>query len=114
MLESPGALGKARWIRFKLIGIEHMPEFSAVVGTPLEWIKGYLVIYKIELMEELGRRPGIEFERFPDRLDAYLARVKSGEIGKERVRRDYREFKDFYFDHNDDAKRQASFEAALR
>lgn len=72
-----------------------------------------LVTWDRELMQELRRRdPTMRFRDFEDVLDDYLA--KAGALPKARVQRDYERFRRFYFDHNEDPDRRATFEALLQ
>jgi hypothetical protein len=76
-------------------------------------IPGRLVVYDRALLQELKRRdPNIRFDDFEQVLDAYLAELPNKT--KDQVRADFAKFRAFYFDHNDDAARQARFEEFLR
>jgi hypothetical protein len=73
-----------------------------------------LVTYDRELVAELSRRMGrdflyVDFEAF---LDEYIANVLP-ERSEEALRRDFEEFRDYYFRHNEDPERLASFLKAL-
>ena len=71
-----------------------------------------LVTYDRELMRQLrARAPRIDFVDFEAVLDDYIADLgnKDPVRDREAVARDYQAFREFYFDHNDDAERQRAF-----
>jgi hypothetical protein len=65
-------------------------------------------------MNTLARRMGrmIEFTPFEQVLDGYIEEMLPGRP-RDQLAQDYRDFKEFYFDHNDDPVRQRVFEDAL-
>jgi arabinofuranosyltransferase len=72
-----------------------------------------IVIWDRELMAELRRRqPRLMGSDFEGALDLYIAKMP--QMQQAEIARDYVDFRRFYFDHNDDAARQAAFEAALK
>jgi hypothetical protein len=73
-------------------------------------VKARIISYQTELMDELRRR-GAEFWDFPSMLDEYIESLPQRD--RETIRRDYAEFTDYYFAHNDDPERQQAFERAL-
>jgi hypothetical protein len=70
-----------------------------------------LVYYDAAVMDLLTRR-GAQFLAMPVHLDRYLDRA--GRMPIERLRRDFADFDQFYFQHTDDPVRRARFEALLR
>ncbi|HSG99046.1 MAG TPA: hypothetical protein VLB27_03290, partial [candidate division Zixibacteria bacterium] len=71
----------------------------------------YILTYDNRVMESLRTEPDIAFVHFPTFLDEYIATMPT--LSPERVARDYREFKRYYFDHNDDVTRERPFMSFL-
>jgi len=75
-----------------------------------EGVRGRLVTYRSGVAEQL-RANGARFVDFEAFLDHYLADIDH--MPREKVEREYVQFRGYYFDHNDDPTREASFEARL-
>lgn len=73
-------------------------------------VRVQLFTYDPELIETLARRMGESFEytNFVKYLDMYLVRELPSKNGMELLR-DYMLFKDYYFRHNDDVRREREF-----
>lgn len=67
-----------------------------------------IIVYDNTVMSKLRSYPTVRFVSFPDYLDEYIAMtLPSSPHGA--VAADYERFKTFYFDHNDDPKRESAF-----
>lgn len=77
-------------------------------------LRAEMITYDAVLMSELAERfgSGIHFTAFPDYLDDYIAETLPSR-SPEALAADYAEFKEFYFDYNDDPERQRAFAHAL-
>ncbi len=85
-----------------------VPGLPDVLAMPVR-----IVTWDRELMAELRRRqPRLMGSDFEGALDLYIAKMP--QMQQAEIARDYVDFRRFYFDHNDDAARQAAFEAALK
>jgi len=69
-------------------------------------IRGRIYIYKADLMRTLKAR-GARFYDFEMFLDSYIATLD--QLTVDTVRKDYQRFKNYYFDYNDDPRREAPF-----
>ncbi len=77
-------------------------QFDDLPGLILHWDE--------EIMVELKAR-GARFEDFPSFLDRYLQEADS--LSSTRIRQDFENFTNFYFDHNDDPQRLGAFREIL-
>ncbi|MBI5154081.1 hypothetical protein HZA57_02495, partial [Candidatus Poribacteria bacterium] len=77
-------------------------------------IRFWFITYDRDLVAEIRRRcgTGVVFTDFEDYLDQYLA-ARLPAVPREQLMRDYTEFSDYYFRHNDDPGREGVFQAAL-
>jgi len=66
-----------------------------------------IIVYDNAIMSGLAAFPGVRFNRFPEYLDSYIAEMHS--YPREKVEQDYGYFKPFYFDVNNDRRRQEAF-----
>jgi hypothetical protein len=73
-------------------------------------VTGYLITYDADLIGTLSERFGAGFEHvdFTELLDWYI-NTKLPQVGYDELHRDYEEFRQFYFMHNDDANRESIF-----
>ncbi|MFT4511862.1 MAG: arabinofuranosyltransferase [Planctomycetota bacterium] len=72
-----------------------------------------IVTWDRELMRELHRRdPAIQFVDFEQHLDAYIEAFPNKR--KAEVAEDLKKFRRYYFDHNEDPRRLAIFEAFIK
>jgi hypothetical protein len=76
-----------------------------------EDLYGEIIVYDRALMDELRRRPGINFLDFPRFVDEYARKI--AEQDARRLLSDYLSFQLFYFMHNDDPQRLARLRRAL-
>ncbi len=88
-------------------GSEYIPRWPIRLGD----LAGLVLHWDTGIMADLKAR-GAEFEDFPTFLDGYLAGNAAGNLIE--AREDFRKFKNFYFDHNDDPQRMAAFGEILR
>lgn len=86
-------------------------EFDLPGGAQM---RAEIITYNASLMDALSRRLGARFifVPFPQVLDEYIKSVLPGRT-REELQADYRDFREYYFDHNDDPARQRVFEDAL-
>ena len=75
-----------------------------------EGVTGRIVTYRRPIMDALAAS-GAQFVRFDRFLDEYIDAIDQMETSK--VSTEYRRFRTYYFDHNEDPEREASFEARL-
>jgi hypothetical protein len=73
-------------------------------------VRVQLFTYDSNLIEELARRMGgaFQYTNFVRHLDAYIAREIAGKSGVQLLT-DYMLFKEYYFEHNDDLRREREF-----
>jgi hypothetical protein len=86
-------------------------EFDLPDGTQM---RAEIVTYNAALMNVLSQRlgAGFIFIPFEQVLDGYIQSVLPGRTRKD-LAADYRDFREYYFDRNDDPVRQRVFEDAL-
>lgn len=70
-----------------------------------------IVVYDREIMRRLKGAPEISFVDFEEYLDRYIADL--GHRGRPAVARDYRFFRRYYFEHNDDHERERALRSFL-
>jgi hypothetical protein len=70
-----------------------------------------LLYYDSAVMTPLLGNPQIKFMDMPRYLDVYIAGMDT--LPREQVVKDFEEFREFYFDFNEDLMREAKFEKAL-
>ena len=80
-----------------------------VAGLPGEW---RVITYRSSVMNRLAQVPDFQFRRFESYLDDYIARLHS--IPREKVRRDYAEFRAYYFRWNRDESRERKILKRMR
>jgi hypothetical protein len=101
-----------RKVNFFLGPMAPPPPGQQVLNAILfENILAKIIVYDDTVMSALEHYPGVRFVRMPDYLDAYIAGLDT--LDRARVEADYRNFKAFYFDHNNDPRREAPFLSKL-
>jgi arabinofuranosyltransferase len=70
-------------------------------------IRGRIIAYNNEVMSKLAAYPEIKFVKIPEFIDSYITAMKS--FPREKILRDYRNLKSFYFNHNQDPVRENAF-----
>jgi hypothetical protein len=76
-----------------------------------EDFRSRIIVYENAVMERLAAFPEVKFVRMPEYLDNYIAEMNT--YTPERIRQDYQFFKSYYFDINNDPRRQEVFLARL-
>ncbi|TPV93605.1 MAG: hypothetical protein B7733_19655 [Myxococcales bacterium FL481] len=96
------------WLAFPA-WLEREAQISWLGGKRSKW---FILRYDREVMREIRRLvPGAKFRDFERYLDRYIRGMSKKP--RSEVEEHYRWFKRYYFDHNDDPKRQGPFEALL-
>ncbi|HZL85438.1 MAG TPA: hypothetical protein VFD07_08690 [Candidatus Krumholzibacteria bacterium] len=100
----------ARHIHFRLrYGLTtNLPQYKQIRFDDLY---GEMIHYDRELMQEIARRPGINFIPFARHVQDFLQNLST--IPPRRVVDDYYQFHIFYFGHNDDPALLARLRTAL-
>ncbi len=73
---------------------------------------GRILYYDNSIMEPMRKTDRLQFVVFPEYLDAYIKKMPG--YSRQKIEKDYTEFKDYYFNHNNDPKREKAFLQALR
>ena len=79
----------------------------------LDWVKATMIVYDADVMTPLIGRDNVRFTPFEHHLDDYIVK-KMPHLDVAEVRKDYAAFRRFYFDHNEDPRRQEAIEQFLR
>jgi hypothetical protein len=75
-------------------------------------VEATIIVYENDVMEKMKKYEEVIFIDFPAFLDDYIKKIE--QLGEEQVKEDYSDFKEYYFDHNDDMERESYFIRRLK
>ncbi len=102
----------SRPVHFALTKREfHPTEYRSLTRIRIGRSELSIVTWDREIMRRLAAEPEIGFVDFEEHLDRYLETLD--QRGRPAVNKDFRFFRRYYFDHNDDPKREAALRTFL-